>query len=180
MALHRILQVAALALAFAGACVIIYTSREKTEGPEPLPVVAPKAAGKSAPVPLKGDAVKAPVKKKAPEKVDKNRLLQLPDGSTVPVLNHAYGAPKMSWPKDRPWSPITGKYTDANTGEEWYMHEDGSRSSTLMRWHTHLNANAPMTNVLNPTKPVAMDPDEIASVRRKQEEEAKKKAAQKK
>ena len=55
--------------------------------------------------------------------------LLLPTGETVPVLNGALGAPPLQWAAGRPWSPIVGTETDPN-GNEWYMHEDGTRTIT--------------------------------------------------
>lgn len=62
------------------------------------------------------------------------RSIALPDGSRVPVINGAFGAPDMdgAWPDDRPWSPIVRVETDS-FGDQWYVHADESRSQTVLR-----------------------------------------------
>ncbi len=104
MSTHRIIQFAAAGLAIAGACIIFYTSKPDNVELETVPAAAPKAAAAKPAVELKGDAVQAPVAKKV---LPKDHRILLPDGSSMPVLNHAYGAPKMSWPKDRPMRPMS-------------------------------------------------------------------------
>ncbi len=77
--------------------------------------------------------------------------LTLPDGSTVPVLNGAYGAPRMDWPPRFPWSPIVGRQVDPK-GCEWFVHEDGSRSTTRMVYHSQVGRQTAVTSVYNPTQ----------------------------
>ena len=100
--------------------------------------------------------------------------LALPDGSRVPVLNGAYGAPAMDWPAQVPWSPMKGREVDS-MGYEWYVHEDGSKSITRMTYHSQLGREAPTTSVYNPIKSVPMDPAELRQI----EEQTKKKKVSK-
>jgi hypothetical protein len=117
----------------------------------------------------------APKKEKKPKPVVTSNQLLLPDGSTIPVLNGAFGAPELGWPADRPWSPIVSKETDQD-GDEWYVHEDGSRSITKNQYHTHLKGMAPVTSVYNPTKPLPLDPIEAKLEKERYEREARNKA----
>ncbi|GEM_PF-6746786 len=82
--------------------------------------------------------------------------LLLPDGSCVPVLNGAVGAPPLNWPKDRPWSPIKRLVVDPG-GQEWYEHEDGSFSTTVNTWRQDLGRMDPLTNLFNPEKELPQD-----------------------
>lgn len=60
--------------------------------------------------------------------------LLLPDGSRVPALNGISGEIRLLWPPDRAPSPIVGREV-STTGLEWYVHADGTRSTT--QWFTH-------------------------------------------
>ena len=176
MSTHRFIQVAAAGFVFAGAYLVFQYS-EPASASEQLKVdaVDPSQRDNSAAdaTPLKGDATRQAAEKPVAPEVQSNKLL-LPDGTTVPILNGAFGAPAMGWPDDRPWSPIIGKETD-RAGLEWYIHEDGSKSTTQNLYHEHIGGMAPLTNVFNPAKVLPMDPDEIDRVKKK---EARKKALQ--
>lgn len=176
MSTHRFIQVAAAGFVFAGA-YLVFEYSEVANASEQLRLDAidqtrrdDSAAGARL---LTGDATKPAAKKPEEPQAKSNRLL-LPDGTTVPVLNGAFGAPEMGWPDERPWSPIIGKEMDRN-GLEWYVHEDGSKSTTQNLYHTHTGGMAPVTNVFNPAKVLPMDPDEIET---KEKKAARKKALQ--
>ncbi|MEE9127646.1 MAG: hypothetical protein V3U11_10950, partial [Planctomycetota bacterium] len=107
------------------------------------------------------------------EKTDLSRpgaYLALPDGSRVPVLNGAYGAPAMDWPAQVPWSPIKGREIDS-MGYEWYVHEDGSKSTTRMTYHSQIGREEAMTSVYNPIKPLPLDPAENIKVGERKKKE---------
>ncbi|MBK8974690.1 MAG: hypothetical protein IPM29_02080 [Planctomycetes bacterium] len=84
---------------------------------------------------------------------EEKRSIALPDGSRVPVLNGAYGAPDMvgSWPDGRPWSPIVRIDTDS-FGKQWYVHADESRSQTVILQFRRSGESSfqPMTLVYTP------------------------------
>ena len=82
--------------------------------------------------------------------------LRLPDGTSVPVLNGAFGAPAMSWPYYRPWSPIVRKETDPS-GDDWYVHADGTKTITKNYYMSHLGGFSPVTNVFHPVAPLPVD-----------------------
>jgi hypothetical protein len=174
MSIHRLIQFAAACVVFAGAYLVISSAdpADASQQPEVVPTEVKNESPPPAPVELKGE--KAPETAK-PDPVDTSNQLLLPDGTTVPVLNGAFGAPALGWPKDRPWSPIIRKETDKQ-GDEWYVHEDGSYTITQNLYHSHLKGMAPVTNVFNPTKSLPMDPDELRLVTGREARQARKKA----
>ena len=175
MSTHRLIQVAAVGIVFAGAYLVIRSAEptDASQQPDEVPIEANKEVAKKPPVELKGTMV--PKKKKEPKPVVTSNQLLLPDGTTVPVLNGAFGAPELGWPDHRPWSPIVSKATDED-GDEWYVHEDGSRSITKNLYHAHLKGMAPVTSVYNPTKPLPIDPTEAKLDKERHERDARKKA----
>ncbi len=185
----RLISLAALALLCGGAVYLIADNtkpvKEKQEQQENQAEPGAGTAGADERPDAQADAAsantqtvvpKAPSKPKF-EKTDLSRpgaYLALPDGSRVPVLNGAYGAPAMDWPAQVPWSPIKGREVDS-MGYEWYLHEDGSKSITRMTYHSQLGREEPTTSVYNPIKPLPLDPVE----RRQIEEQMKKKKVSK-
>ncbi len=122
-----------------------------TDQPKPLePVTSPPVSATASILPPE------PIPDGIPEK---QRTFELPDGTRQPVLNQAYGAPKMLWPKEIPWSPIV-RTIRGSKGLDWYEHADGSMSITQMVMHTHLGRIAPITNVFNPTTPLPLEGSE--------------------
>jgi hypothetical protein len=83
-----------------------------------------------------------------PGSLSRHAVLLLPDGSTTPALNGVTETLRMPWPVDRPYSAIVG--IETVQGSEWYVHEDGSRSTSLMNWRSDLGREAPMSLVANP------------------------------
>ncbi|MEZ5964900.1 MAG: hypothetical protein R3F56_13755 [Planctomycetota bacterium] len=75
-------------------------------------------------------------------------MLELPNGEFVPALNGVRGAPPMEWPADRPFSPIIGRVR--TTELEWYVHADGTRSTTQMSFRTDLSRFDAVTTLANP------------------------------
>jgi hypothetical protein len=90
-----------------------------TAGPAALPV----------PAPLIGMQHRAPVIEKAAGDEPRGGHLRLPDGSGyVPNLNGV--TQPMEWTAGR-FTPIVG-INRTDTGIDWYVHEDGSQSTTVM------------------------------------------------
>lgn len=96
----------------------------------------------------------APTRAASAEAVDETTLL-LPDGSRVPALNGARSPKPMSevWPVSVPWSPITG-VEHSPAGIDWFVHADGSRSTTQMVWRADLGREDAMTRLARPTPQV--------------------------
>src|SRR5690606_36359339 len=86
--------------------------------------------------------------------------LALPDGTSVPPLNGVERPAILPWPPHRPWSPIVGKETDED-GVQWYVHADGSSTTTQMAWHPQLGRLDPVTIVLNPVAKTAVRPEPV-------------------
>ena len=117
----------------------------------PAPTGTQPRAGVDAPsqppaAPMQGTA---PERKQA--RVRKPRMLRFPDGTELPPLNGVEIPAKLQWPKNRPYSPVVGKKTEAN-GDTWYVHADGTRSTTIMLYRSDLNREDPTTIVANPEK----------------------------
>ncbi|MBK8098867.1 MAG: hypothetical protein IPK26_17270 [Planctomycetes bacterium] len=76
--------------------------------------------------------------------------LVLPDGTSVPALNDARGVPPLQqfWGQ-RPWSPIV-RVERSDLGIDWYVHADGTRSTTEMKWREDLGRLDAMTRVAQP------------------------------
>lgn len=80
-----------------------------------------------------------------------NRTLLLPDGTRIRALNGAINASPMkgAWPKNVPWSPIVATER-SDLGVDWYVHEDGSRSTTEMKWRSDLGRKDAVTRLARP------------------------------
>ena len=92
--------------------------------------------------------------------------LLLPDGTRLPVLNGAYGAPPPKWPEDRPWSPIVRKEID-KLGYEWYVHADGCKTITQVVFDRVSGKRMVATNTFQPTDPLPIRREEGEKVRKK-------------
>ena len=79
----------------------------------------------------------------------KGRLL-LPGGRAVAALNGVEESVELLWPTDLAWSPIIA--TERSGGLEYYVHADGSRSTTQMLYRSDLGREAATSAVYNPTK----------------------------
>lgn len=83
---------------------------------------------------------------------DLHGKLELPDGTFVPTLNGVESAPALgrSWRPSIPWSPIE-RIETAPDGVQWYVHADGTRSTTVMAWHSQQAQWVAVTRVGHPT-----------------------------
>lgn len=115
------------------------------------------------PAPAKGSIAPAT---KSPLTIDpqlpRNRTLLLPDGTRVPALNGAVNASPMkdAWPSNVPWSPIVATER-SDLGVDWYVHQDGSRSTTEMKWRSDLGREDAVTRLARPapTPPKVVPPN---------------------
>lgn len=102
---------------------------------EPAPVtapspVAPVVAPASAPEPAQA-AIPAPAAPKPkPAPVATAGSVRYPDGSKQPALNGVQTDLVIEWGV-RPFTPIVG-IEDGPGGWKWYVHENGTRSTTAM------------------------------------------------
>ncbi len=81
----------------------------------------------------------------------------LPDGSYARSLNGIQNAPDLRWPSDIPFSPIVDRVTEPN-GDQWYVHDNGARSTTVMVYRSDLGKQVPVTRLAMPTDPVPVLP----------------------
>jgi hypothetical protein len=80
--------------------------------------------------------------------VDADATLLLPDGSRVAALNGARAPQPLAtaWPASVPFQPIVG-IERSPAGIDWYVHADGSRSTTEMRWRADLGRDDAVTRL---------------------------------
>jgi hypothetical protein len=110
--------------------------------PAPSAVVAPAAALVS---PLPAPAATASTG-------DDEAMWLLPDGSRIATLNGARSPRPLqeAWPRGVPWSPIVG-FERSPAGVDWYVHADGSKSTTEMKWRADLARYDAVTRLARPT-----------------------------
>jgi len=82
----------------------------------------------AAPAPTPPAREPAPVAAKAADHPD---WIAFPDGTALPPLNGVAKAPKITWHRLLPFTKVTGLERDAQ-GREWYVHENGARSTTYI------------------------------------------------
>lgn len=127
--LHGIALLAVAALAVAAG--FGFSTGKGDGAPSPAPAAAPPEA-REAPKPPEPPAA-APVPSGLAPAVAGDPALKLPDGSSLPLLNGVREPLALEWHGPRPYSPVTGKVYDPQTKTEWYVHEDGSYSTTIVR-----------------------------------------------
>jgi len=94
------------------------------------------------------------VKPPPPKVTDEDEgWLQLPDGNKARPLNGVKNPPRLVW-QNSEWSPIVR--TERSNGVDWYVHADGSYSTTLMVWRDDLGRADAVSYGLHPrdAKPV--------------------------
>lgn len=99
-----------------------------------------------------------------PDRQARRHMVQLPTGEFVKALNGAVDAKPLDWPKDRPFSPILGTER-APDGTEWWVHADGSKSTTVMIYRSDLGRHDAVSQVANPEPPLPMEPEEMSRPR---------------
>ena len=92
-------------------------------------------------------------------------MLKLPDGSEAAPLNGVQQPAAMTW-GNRPYAPIVT--TTWSDGVEWYVHENGTRSTTVDLFRQDLGRHDAVTVVAHPGEPSPIDAlGEIGEIRRK-------------
>lgn len=123
------------------------------QGPSEAPTPARPGESVSAPeeptTAIEPRAAEVPLKAAVEETAREDRFA-LPDGSWAPALNGAKNPAALDWPPDIPYAPIVKRVTDP-TGQDWYVHADGSKSTTVMTWREDLGRYDAVTNLANPT-----------------------------
>lgn len=145
-------------LALCGVLLAVVTSRAPRDaGSGVAPGGAPDPARQEprAPDPAQGEVSRSatPDAARAPEQPPAE-LLRLPDGTAVAPLNGVQRAGPFVW-GDGPYAPIVG--TETQNGIEWWVHADGTKSTTLMIWRKELGRADATTVVARPAAPVPVD-----------------------
>lgn len=80
--------------------------------------------------------------------------LRLPDGTEVEPLNGVRAPAPLAW-HDGPWSPIVG--IERSRDVDWYVHADGTRTTTVEVFRGDLGRTDPLTLVARPGEPLPVD-----------------------
>jgi len=147
------LPIAILVLAAAAGAGTYFYLRSK-DHPVDEAAALPPAPGTppASPPPL----LAAPAPTREPE--HPQEMIRYPDGTYMPALNGVKIPPVLSWPADHPFSPIIGKRMSAGT--EWYVHADGTQTTTVMTWRSDLNREVALCHVAVPKPALPIDPNE--------------------
>lgn len=125
--------------------------------------VVPSPAGKEAqtspaPSPAKpAEPVVAPLPTPESAGIPKEDCIRYPDGTYLPPLNGAKKAPAMTFHKYVPFTKVVRKEFDKATGLEWYIHENGARSTTRVQWRNGVQEVYAEIDMPRPSLPVADD-----------------------
>ncbi len=82
-------------------------------------------------------------------------MLKLPDGTSVPPLNGVADPPRLVWTNPE-YAPIVR--TEHNGDYDWYVHADGTYSTTLMIWRSDLGRADACSYCLHPRDAVPVTP----------------------
>ncbi len=85
-------------------------------------------------------------------------MIRYSDGTYMPALNGVRNVPALQWPSDLPFSPIVGKRV--SVGKEWYVHADGTQSTSMMLWRSDLGREDAACHVARPVAAAAEEPGE--------------------
>jgi hypothetical protein len=96
---------------------------------------------------------------------DRSGYLALPNGTFIEPLNGVTRPQPMLWPKEVPWSPVIGKELDT-LGYWWYVHADGSKTTTYVGKNPLTGRLEAITEVANPTRPLPIRPEELPGPRK--------------
>ena len=99
------------------------------KAPQPEPAIDAPKQTPARPVVLSDPAPEAAPKPDAA--AEHGGWIAYPDGSARPPLNGVTAAPKLVWHRMIPFTPVVSVERDA-TGRDWYVHENGARSTTYV------------------------------------------------
>lgn len=116
------------ALLLLGVGVLLWWRSEPVQPEQPSP--PPPKRGPEAAPPLQAPAPEPTLQ--PPPVEDKTGWITYPDGSRYPPLNGVKVAPAVSFhPRLLPFTRVLRVERDAS-GRDWYVHEDGARSTTYL------------------------------------------------
>jgi hypothetical protein len=76
-------------------------------------------------------------------------VIRFPGGQTAKALNDCKSSATCVW-GDRPWSPI--ERVEFNNGLYWYVHRDGTYTTTTMTWRSDLGREDVVALCMHPTR----------------------------
>lgn len=93
--------------------------------------------------------------------IPEGQTLLLPDGTRVRTLNGATNPSPLrdAWPANLPWSPIV-RVERSDVGVDWFVHADGTRSTTELKWRSDIGREDAVTRL---ARPISTAPDVRAS-----------------
>ena len=142
-----------LVVAAAAGAGVWWTLRTPPEdAPKPPPPTAEKPAD---PKPSTAPVMTVPYLPEPEAKVPAERRLKMPDGSFVPTLNGVVNPAAIVW-HSGPYSPVVRKQVDPTL--EWYVHADGTYTTTIMQWRSDLGRNDACTLCMKPEKAATTEP----------------------
>lgn len=78
--------------------------------------------------------VVAPLPTPASAGIPPEDCITYPDGTKLPPLNGIKKAPPIVFHRLIPFTKVLRKEFDKASGLEWYVHENGARSTTRLQW----------------------------------------------
>lgn len=79
---------------------------------------------------------------------DRAAHVAMPDGTWLPALNGVTGAPKSAWSAERPYAPVLR--VDRLQDADWYVHADGSWTTTRWFFRKDLGREEAQSYALHP------------------------------
>lgn len=128
MSSHHILGAVGVVAMAAGGYLLWPRGEQAPTITAPQPVAQAPAAPKE---PAKPAIVPLPTPQSAGIPVE--NCIHYPDGTVLPPLNGVKKAPQMLFHRLVPFAKVVRKEFDRGTGLEWYIHENGVRSTTRLQ-----------------------------------------------
>ena len=149
----KVLLVTFAMAAAAGTATWQLRSRIDTVTPpaaNPSPAPAASGSPQEAPRPVTGEL-------QTPEAagIPAADCLVYPDGTRLPPLNGVKKAPTLQFHRLVPFAKVVRKEFDKATGLEWYVHENGVRSTTHLQWRDGVQEAVAELSMPAKTMPVA-------------------------
>lgn len=141
----------ALGLVAVGTAVFLFVRR--TDAPVVPPVQAP-AVVTQAPAAKPAEPVVAPLPTPESAGIPVDDCIAYPDGTRLPPLNGVKKAPQMVFHRLIPFAKVVRKEFDKATGLEWYIHENGVRSTTHLQWKNGVQEAFAEIEIARPALPV--------------------------
>ncbi|MBK9385712.1 MAG: hypothetical protein IPN34_12960 [Planctomycetes bacterium] len=147
-----------LVLLSAGAIGVYFALRSPRSTPPTVPATMRSAPTETAPAPVVAHAPlrEAPAPTRTPPVPEE--MIRYPDGTFMPPLNGVKQPALLHWPPEEPFSPIVGKQMAGDV--EWYVHADGTQSTTQMVFRSDLGREVAVTHVARPMPVASEEPVE--------------------